>query len=84
MKTATSLVVAVVISTILDEWFIEHITHGRIVEPCQDVGEVGRQRIRVGRIRRGRSSSCLELAVEAVTRVDHCFVVADMPKGLAK
>ena len=40
MKTATSLVVSVVVSTVLDERFLVYVTHGSIIETGQDVVDI--------------------------------------------
>ena len=83
MKTATSLVVSIVVPTVLDERFLVHVAHGSVVEAGQDVADI------VGRIivrnawRRG-SPACLELAVEVFVYVDHCLVVSNMPKALVE
>ena len=83
MKTATSLVISVVIASVLDERFTVHIAHGSVVEPFQEIVDVARRPIARDAWRRG-STACLELAVEVVADVDHRFVVSDMLKALAK
>ena len=83
MKTATSLVVPVIVSTVLDEWFRMHVVHGGVVEASQDaVDVIGRVVVR--NARRQGLSTCLELAMEELVYVDHCFVVSDMPKALVE
>jgi hypothetical protein len=83
VKTATSLIVSIVVSTVLDEWFLMRVTHGGLVEPGQNVVNVARRAV-VRKARRGGSSACLELAVKVVVDVDHCLVVPNMPKALAE
>ena len=51
VKTATSLVVLIVVSSVLKERLVMHVAHGWIVEAFQDAGEVGRWRTRAGRVR---------------------------------
>ena len=83
LKTATSLAIPVVVSTILDKRFDVHVMHRSLVEPGQNVVNVGR-RVSNGRVWRRWSSCCLELAVEVIMDVNHCLVVSDMPKTLTK
>ena len=83
MKTATSLVVSVIVSSVLEECLIMRVAHGNVVEPGQDVADVVR-RVIARKVRRRWSAPRLELAMEVVTHIDHCFVVSDMPKALAE
>ena len=83
MKTATSLVVPIVVSTVLNEWFFVCVTHGGLIESGQDVVDVARCVV-VRNARRGGSPTRLELAVEVVADVDYCLVVSNMPKALAE
>ena len=59
VKTATSLVVSVVVPPVLDEWFVVHVAHRCVVESRQNVGDVRSRRTRVQGIRRRWSSSHL-------------------------
>ena len=47
-KTVTSFVISVVVSAVLDEWLLEHVTHRCVIEPCQNGGEIGRRRMQGG------------------------------------
>jgi hypothetical protein len=40
MKTATSLVVSVIVPAVLDERFFMHVTHGNVIEAGQDSVDV--------------------------------------------
>ena len=84
MKTATSLVVPIVVASILKERFIVHIAHGWIIEAFHNVGDVGRWRTHAGRVWQRRSSSRLQLALKVFSYIDHRCVVSNMPNGLAK
>jgi hypothetical protein len=42
VKTATSLVVIVIVSSVLKERFVVHFAHRWLVEAFQDIGDVGR------------------------------------------
>ena len=83
MKTATSLVVVVVVPSVLEEWLRVHVAHRSVVELHQDAIDVA-VRTSVRKVRRRWSSTGLELAVEEFVFIDHCIVVADMPKALAE
>ena len=83
MKTVTSLVVSIVISSVLDERLVMHVTHRGIIEPGQNVVNVA-WRTGIWRVQQQWSSSCLELAVKVFTHIDHCFIVTDMPKALVE
>ena len=83
MKTATSLVVPVIVSTVLNEQLVMQVAHGSVVELGQDVTEVV-GRVIAREVGRRWSTSRLELAMEVVVDVDHRFVVPDMPKALAE
>jgi hypothetical protein len=83
MKTATSFVIPVVVASVLDERFAVHIAHGNVAESFQEVIDVARRFVARDAWRRW-SAACLELAMEMVADVDHCFVVSNMPKALAE
>ena len=59
------------------------VTHRSLIEPSEDVANVTRE-VRIRGLWRRGSSPSLELALEEATRVDCCFVVADVSKALAE
>ena len=81
MKTVTSLVIPIIVSSILDEGLLVAITRQDIVETFQQAVDVIGWSLTVG-VRRRRLSAHLQLAMQEIVNVDHGFVVANVSEAL--
>ena len=83
VKTATSLLVPVIIPSILEEWFLVLVTHRDVVESCHQSVKIP-QRLTIVTVRRRGSTSCLKLAVEEIAHINDHGVVTHVAKALVK
>jgi hypothetical protein len=81
VKTATSLVIPIIVSSVLDEGLLVAIAHRDIVEMFQQVVDVIGWSLTVG-VRRRWLSTHLQLAMQEIANVNHGFVIANMSEAL--
>ena len=81
MKTATSLVIPIIVSSVLDEGLLVAIAHRDIIETFQQAVDVIGWSLTVG-VRRRWLSTHLQLAMQEIVNINHGFVVANMSEAL--